>query len=471
MRADPTHDDDRCEAAAGAAPLRAARKAAIAALLLAAVLGAASCARGRQPRAWGLGADFVELYPIAERTCDASVSGEVLGATVTVRYPSSLGETTARRFVAGLDRFQRERETDYQILRDGLRAHLGAALFGRVQDKDFLRARELETTWYLMEGEQPAHLMWRGPPDSRFHFLGPNADGEYPAEELVVHSNLAPEVHELTHWTVWSIVTSRRRCFPRWLEEGLCDYVGMQFQRWKDGRWDASRELQARLAWDRPAARARLTEWTTPNDGWLARRRDLHEPSWSSNLQYGGSLGLVFGLESELGSGGLLELIKHLLVESPETDEETVELIEAAVGKPIREVGRLEPAARQAVLDGLLDRAATACGGEPPPGALPLRALGHFVEAVDEVVPTLHSLTACEDEEVVEQGVAGLCYLGRPEALESLLAGSDPASRERIESVASWPTARDLLESRSAVARWFAAERQGESGDRRRLGD
>jgi hypothetical protein len=437
-------------------------RAAGTALLLGCLLGGASCAGGRKPWIMGTGADFVELYPVAQSACTSSLSGEALGTAVTVHYEPRIGEATARRFLEGLELFQRERAADYEILRNGLRTHLGDALYARAQDKAFLQTKELEPKWFLMAGEEPGHILWHGTPGSTFHYLPPPAGDDYTAEELQVRSRLRWEVHELTHWTIWSITTSRRNHLPRWIEEGICDYVAMQFQRWKDKEWDDGRELLARLAWDRPAVRAHLTEWVS-HDGWISVRRAIREPEWTADLHFAGSLGLVFGLESELGSGGLLELIKQLLVESPETDRATVALIEATIGKPIREVGRIEPVARRAILDGLLERAATACDGPLDTRGLPLRALGHFPEFADEVVPALHSLTACTDLDIAEQGLAGLCYLGSPEALEAALhqdaAETDPGFRERLERTGTWSTAREMLESKGRVVRWFEAER------------
>lgn len=432
------------------------------------------------PTAGGMGPGFVELYPVAEKTCNASLSGEVLGNTVNVHYAPALGEPTARRFLAGLAGLaglQREREEDYAVLRSGLRAHLGDELFARVEDKSFLRPRTLETQWFLLAGAEPKALLWRGPQGSAFHFLPESPEGVYTEDQLRVRSRVKWEVHEITHWTIQYLIAgyvvrevdgvvpySSSGHLPRWLEEGICDYTAMQFERWREKKWDASREIVARLAWDRPAVRANLSQWV---DSAIDLRQAIREPEWRSDLMYPGSLGLVFAVESELGSGGLLELFKRLLAAGRQTDAGTIALIEDAVGKPLEEVGRVSVEIRARLLAGLLDRAAVACHGESDTGdAIPLAALGHFTEAADRTIPVLQELARCPVASIAAQGITGLSLAGRTEPLAATLAAlarsASPELLAALEHDGSLPTARELARSASGAARWFRSESDGE---------
>jgi len=420
---------------------------------------------------------LVELRPIAERACDASLSGDVLGRTVTVHYVSALGELTARRFLDGLEAFQRERDEDYAVLRSGLRTHLGEELFSRVEGKRFLRPPELETTWYLLVGAEPPAVIWRhGPDRSRHHFVPESPDGEYTADQLRVRSKLKLEVHEFTHWMIEYLIAgnvvhevdgvariSSSGHLPRWLEEGICDYTAMQFERWREKRWDSNREIVARLTWDRPAVRAHLLQWV---DSTVEPRKALRNPNWIEYINYEGSLGLVFSLETELGSGGLLELFKRLLAEGRQTDEETVALIEGVIGKPLHEIGRVSAETRERFLSALLDRAQVACGREPEPAdQIPLATLGHFFDAADRTIPALQALALCPDARIASEGVDGLRLAGRPEPIAQTLAALErsaaPELLSALEADGSLRTARELTRSASQASRWFQSERGG----------
>ncbi len=415
------------------------------------------------PTTGGMGANFVELYPVAERTCDASVSGEVLGKPVTVHYVSALGEPAARAFLAELEAFQRERDLDYAVLRSGLHTHLGDELFARVEGKEFLRPKELEATWFLLAGAKPSALTWgrpEGSGSSSYHFLPASPDGEYTTEQLRVRSGLKWEVHELTHFTLHGLLDSRRGHLPRWLEEGICEYVSMQFERWREMHWDANREIVARLVWDRPAVRTNLFQWV---DGMDQPWRSTREPEWMYDLMYPGSLGLVFALESELGSAGLLDLLKRVLAEGPETDEDTVALLEGGIGNRLADVGRVPAETKERLLSGLLARAAVACGGESDQGdVIPLAALGHFVESADRTIPVLQDLALCPEARIAAQGITGLSFVGRPEPLARTLKlleeSSAPELLSTLEADGSLPTARELARSASRASRWFRSE-------------
>lgn len=416
----------------------------------------------------GLGAGFVPLYPVAERSCRATASAPVLGQTVTVHYDPLLGEKAALAFLKELGALQTEREQDYQMFRSRLRAHLGDELFKRIEDRPYLRTRALETTWFLMLGEQPTTLVWRGPKGSTYHFL-PAKDGPYSPEQLRVHSTLIAEVHEITHWVMWNLVTSRRGCLPRWLEEGTCDYMAMHFRRWKQKEWDGAREVMARLTWHRPAVRRQFLSWRGYNDGFVGRVKTQREPLWESELLYRGSLGFVIALESELGSGGLLRLYKKIFLESPETDEDTVAIIEEEVGKPIDQVGLMSADARQGLLTTLLERATGACRGpQSPQGSVPLSALGHFYEWSDQVTPALEALASCERPEVAVEGITGLRFLGRREVLRRALERlrrSRPEVLEAIGKEGLLDPAEEFARARVQAARWFDIERKAGASD------
>src|SRR5262245_30444846 len=95
------------------------RRAILAAWLM--ITTAAGCVSGRTA---GEGMSFMELYPLARRTCDAELHGGAGGAEVTVRYPASLGEPVARRFLESVAAYENEVQDDYRLLRSRLAAHL-----------------------------------------------------------------------------------------------------------------------------------------------------------------------------------------------------------------------------------------------------------------------------------------------------------------------------------------------------------
>lgn len=388
--------------------------------------------------------DLVDLYPIAERLSDRSVTGSLLGRTVTVHYPGTqLDEETALRFLHELEAFQREREEDYAALRAGIQAHLGDALYVRIQDSPELRTRDLESTWFLFAGEYSKPLYWRGPGAS-YYLLEPH-DPPYTTEELKLRSKLRYEVHTKTHFLLRELESSRRGYWGRWLEEGICDYVAMQFERWKLKRYDTGRDLLARLTWQRPSLQRKLLTWS---------RHDPMDPptGWDNDLLYKGSLGLVLSLEHDLGNRELLDLLKDLIERSPEKDQQLRAIIETHAGRPLEQVGRLSQDARLSLQATLLARASTACReGSPASEGLPLGALGHFPEAAQEVVPVLLALAGCPDVEVALEGLTGLRYLGDrrllQQALERFEEGRDAAALASARKDGRWRMSREFAES------------------------
>ncbi len=404
----------------------------------------------------GEGGKFVELYPMARKNCAAVVRGPVLGGTVVVRYPQSVEEETALRFLGGLEDYRREVERDYQLLRKGLANHLGDDLFARIRDRRYLRTPDLEKVWYLLPGEQPA-LIWRGPVGSAYHFLGPGGP-PYGPERLRLRSRLPGEVHEITHWLMHDLLTSRRKALPRWYEEGMCDWAAMHFCRYRDQLWDGGREVVARLTWQRPEVRRRLLRW--PMGGVRGRLEAWREQSWESDLLYAGSLGLVFALENELGSQGVVDLLRDLLAASPETDRGARDVIERRLAKPLDQAGLLSEEARRAILNTLLDRVRVACDeGTPAPAGLPLSALGHFPEAEERVLPALRSLAFCPKREITLEGLNGLRYLGRREVVEEtvreLRRSANPDVRAALDDDNRFKMAEEFAHARMKAARWF----------------
>jgi len=197
-------------------------------------------------------------------------------------------------------------------------------------------------------------------------------------------------------------------------------------------------------------------------DGIGGELQAWRERKWESDLLYRGSLGLVFALESELGSVELVALLRELLVEAPETDERVVEIIEGKTGKPIANVGLMSAEARAALLAGLLDRAERACEqGDDSSGRLPLRALGQFPEAADRVIPALRALALSGKRSMAVEGITGLRFLGRRESVAEVLTtirkADDPESKELLGDPLV-RTAEEFAESEPRAAKWFAVE-------------
>ncbi len=416
----------------------------------------------------GVGEGFVELFPIAQRDCTDSLAGSIAGVEVTVRFAPAIGAQSARLFLEGLAVFQTERAEDYEVYRSGLRWHIGDELFSKVADEDFLQPPKLETTWFLLSGTEPGNLMWRGGSDTRFFFV-PSRDGPIRAEELQVRSTVRAKVHEWTHWVIWSLLAGGRRgSLPRWFEEGTCEYVAMQFERWKLKSWDHGRETNARLAWQRPAVRFQLRDWADPNTGLFRGSKLYHmvrEDEWYSDIHYEGALGLIFGLETELGSGGLSELYREILTASPETEAATVAIIEKKLGKRIVDVAGPVSGVRERILETSLARANDACArGNPAPEGVPLGILGQFPEAVEAVAPVLHALVMCPNAAVAEQGLDGFFRLGLVEplllALKELRATGKPEVIATLTERTALRTADEMIRSKRRVEKFFRADRQ-----------
>jgi hypothetical protein len=373
----------------------------------------------------------------------------VLGQQVTVHFASAQLDTpSALRFLHELEALQREREQDYALLRRGLEAHLGHELYARLESSPELRVPALSPTWYLFAGRYSRPLIWRRPGAS-YYLLDPHQP-PYAAEELRPASTLRHEVHSKTHRLLRALESSRRGWWPRWLEEGLCDYVALHFERWKLERYDSGRALLARLSWQRPALQRKLLTWS---------RHDPDDPpsGWDNDLLYKASLGLVLSLQHDLGNRELVDLLKDLIARSPETDRELRAIIESHAGRPLPEVGRLSPEARAALRVPLLERAGTACRERSPsPHGLPLAALGHFPEAAPEVVPALQELVRCPEVDVALEGLTGLRYLGDRRLLRQAMGefeqGRDAATLAHAKEHGSWRMSQEF----AARPSWYA---------------
>lgn len=418
---------------------------------------------GQTGCAWGL--PFKNLYPYARREADSFLTGEVDGREITVRYPSFLGQDAARRFLHELEAFQKERESDYEVLRAGLLAHLGPDLFSRVADRWYLKAPELERTWFLVVLPRPRGVIWKGGPGTAYHILWGD-QAPFGPEDLSRRSSVRYEVHSKMHFVIRDLETSRRNYWPRWLEEGIGDFVSLHFERWKDKKYDGGREILARLTWLRPTVQHKLMGWLHEGTGGLwglkGSLQNLRERDWESDLLYKGSLGLVLSLENELGSGGLLRLFQELIERSPETDGDFVQVIEKRVGKLLFDVGLMPAGDREKLLRTLLDRAQDACSQRAAaPGGLPLAAIGHLPEYAPQVIPVLEQLAACEDVEVSLQGLAGLRYLGlvQPlrEALERIRRGTKTGLFAALQGDNRWSMAEDYVRSVERGSDWYLA--------------
>jgi len=415
---------------------------------LAAALLTTAAGCGALHRTAGEGAHFVDLYAVARKTCDAELRDALDGREAAVRYPAYLGESAARRLLDSTREYEREVEEDYRLLRKGLARHLGDELFSRIAGRAYLRPAPPRTLWFLLPGD-PTALIWRGPPGSAYHFLGAGA---------APHSKLAGQVHEIVHWIVRDLVSSRRGRLPRWYEEGLCEWGVLHFRRWKEGRWDGGREVLARLTWDRAQIRRRLLRWA--HAGLRGSLQAWHERNWESDLLYSGALGLQFALESELGPGGPVEILKELIAASPETDAATRELMERRVGKPVEEWGEWTPAARRELLEDLLRRGQGGCAQRRAvPGSVPLAALGHFPDESARVIPALRSLAACADPAVAAEGITGLRYLGAASVLRQVLderrARAGVSGDSGPVDDARWKMAEEFAASPRRAWRWF----------------
>ena len=412
------------------------------------------------------GGRFVELADAATRTCTEARTGEVLGRRVTVHYPPHLAPGVPERFFRALRAWREEVERDYAGLRAGIRYHLGDDLYERVREASYLQPPPFYADWYLVPDPGKA---WRWRMPGAGFVLLPPGDPDPPGEALRPPNALdagpgvAGQVHEIVHWLIRDIVTSRRGCLPRWLEEGLADYAQMQFRRWKHGSWDGDRAVEARLFWARPEYRRRAFRYRDGSRGPLDALITWRYPAWTGDIVYRASLGLVVGLDDQLGTFAFKDLLRDLLLSSPETDEEVIRIIEHHAGMPIDRVGLLPPAAREELYRQVLARARQACEdpGDPPLFLGP-RILGLFPEHEDEALPVLLELTRCPRAAVIEEGLAGLRLLGRRRLLRAML--------ERVRRDVPAPVLRELEErwhmevefsrDHRRAARWFGRARE-----------
>jgi len=414
------------------------------------------------------GGRFVDLASVAERTCTESATGEVLGRKVTVHYPPGLAPGVPGRFFRALAAWREEVERDYASLRAGIRYHLGEDLFARVRDADYLHPPPPCSEWYLVPRPRDAWAWTRsdagvvplppGDPD-------PPEEALRPRNYLDVGPGVAGQVHEIVHWLIRDLVTSKRGCLPRWLEEGLADYAQMQFRRWKHGTWDGERAVEARLFWARPEFRRQAFRFRDGSRGPIDALITWRYPCWVGDALYRASLGLVAGLDDQLGTFAFKDLLRDLLLSSPETDEEVIRIIERHAGMPIDRVGAFPPEAREELYRRILARARGACEApDDPPLFLGPRILGLFPEHEDEALPVLLELTRCPRATVVEEGLAGIRLLGRRrllrEVLERVRQAAPPAVLRELAD--RWHMELEFSRDHRRAARWFG--RRWETG-------
>ena len=242
----------------------------------------------------------------------------------------------------------------------------------------------------------------------------------------------------------------------------------MQYLRWSEGTVDTDRQVLARLAWNRPAVQRQLMKLRNVGEGALfgeiTWRQALKRRTWEAALCYSASYGLVLSLESELGSGGMAELFKELLADSPETDREMITALERHTGRKLFEIGRMTREQRRLLLDGVRDKAAAACGAAAEGRDIDLiPALGHFPEQADANAALLLDLVECPDEAVSAAALVGLVYLGRMdpvrEALARLDADRNRELRRKLEREGvGLEMAKEFVGSPRRARRWFGRE-------------
>ncbi len=416
----------------------------------------------------GGGDRFLRLDTVAVRTCTETFHGRVEGKRVTLHAVPGLAPGVPERFFRAVEAWHREITADYDSLRRGLRYHLGEDLYAKVADAWYLQAPDVAAEWYLLPHPGPGvPWTWRRPGTAFVLFppgeTDPPEEHLHPPNRLDVGPGVAGQVHEIVHWVIHDVVTSRRGCLPRWLEEGLADYAQMQFRRWKRGTWDGERAVEARLFWSRPEFRRRAFRFRDGNRGPIDAFITWRYPAWVGDALYRASLGLVAGLDDQLGTFAFKDLLRDLLVSSPETDREVIAIIERHAGRPIGEIGTLPAAAREELYGELLARARAACTSpDPPPRFLGPRMLGLFPEKETEVLPVLLELTRCPRAEVVEEGLAGIRFLGRRRLLRLVLRRlRRTAAPETLAALRHlWHMEVQFAHDHHRAARWFGRRRE-----------
>ena len=382
---------------------------------------------------------FEDIYPRAKAAATTTVRGQVGGADVTVHAGPPFAEDDARRFIQGLEGYQEDLASEYALLRSGLERHLGPELMARVDRTPVLKEPDLPTEWYLLGGEWPGAIYWKGPRTSTYHIV------RGPEDPFLPRSTLRFEVHSKTHFIIRNLGVERPAVWPRWLEEGLAEWNRLQFARMKDGTWDGDADVLARLVWQRGPIRERLMRWRNPKGtGYIDAR---FEPDWESDLLYKGALGAVLALDQEL-PGGAVGLIRELARALPDEDE-VLRVVEEQLGHALGTMGRMSPQARVALRESMITRARA---GELPA----VRALGQFPEAASEVAELLITLCHAGEPETVIAAATGLRYLGDRRLLERTV--------DAVEQQAG----QDLRAALAADNRWAMAAayaRSGREGD------
>lgn len=416
------------------------------------------------PSVRGEGGGFTNLGDRARRQCRVLYKLRMGARTLSIHAASEIAESVVGEFPAVLEENLRKEAKAYETVRSGFRYHLGEDLWARIADAPFLYPEPVPAEWYLLASPEPPAYVWqlRGV-GYAFVTLAP-AGTDLAPEFNIASRDEAIGVHEITHFVIDNLVTSERGRLPRWIEEGLCDYAQMQFDRWVEKRWDAPRTVLARLVWTHPSIRPAIMKLKDGNEGVIGMLEVATYKSWMNDALYRGSLGLVVSLEQDLGTYRFKELLRELIRRSPETDEQVISIIEEFAAKPIENVGEMTDEARLLLFEGLERRARVILkGGEDPVSAgLELQALGLFPEFESRALPLLAALVRSEQPELAGEGLSGIRWLGRRRFLKRLFRRIEraraPADLARIKRTPGWRMGDGFIESRRRVARWYGRE-------------
>lgn len=398
------------------------------------------------------GGRAVELGPIAKQHATRVTVVDVNGTPVTIHSSSALPEETVHAFAHELGAIESERVQQYTQLRDGLRHFLGADLFQRIAGDPQLAAPPLEREWYLLDMANPGALLWRGLGYARYHFLR-DRNGKLtvkpPATELQF------EIHDLTHRLNARLAAPAGQPLPRWLDEGVAQYVELHYARWIGRPWDGNREILARLAWDREPLAAKMFERWRSGGLLHGLVRTATEDTWQSDLLYSTSLGLVLAIDRDAPQEQrVVKLMLDLYRSTPTDDATTVARLEAFVGARLRSIGRLSAETRKTLFAALTMQAREIeQSSDPEIDTRPIVALGHFPEQRRAVIALYEALAKHRSPQIRAAVLRGSLLLGDPVAvkrLNGLVGDSDDryftSQRRSVE---------EFLGKGHRVRRWF----------------
>lgn len=377
---------------------------------------------------------------------------------IEVRARQTVSPAQIERFGQLVAQEYQNYEKTFASLRDGLATHLGHQLFSKISDRPYLHPRPLGKRWCLLDIPRPkAFITHSG--DVQYCFLPEN--GGLPLRLDVF--NLRMEVHEIGHYILADLLAPNGRV-PRWLDEGLAQYLEIHFARWTGEAWDGTREIDARLAWNRSAVQADLLRQWRGSGGISGYARAWREKSWQSDLLYSASLGLVLGIDRDGRKPGFaVDVAKKIIEEKPTSDEQVITIIEKILGKPLRTIGRLTPEARAEIFSTLETKVGRESKQGPvadsPTDAFTMRefaALGHFPERRTEALSLL-GVVSTKGPCGLEAAIRGAMRLGETGLVRTWVNQAKQAVfPDECGGVVE--VAEEYLASSKDIKKWFSGE-------------